>query len=359
MISVRADFGGGPEHLFRLISALPHSIEVCIACPKEEPYWGRYAGIVREDHLLKIPHRRFTLTHLFALTRFVRRHRVDLIHSHGKGAGIYGRIVAFITGKRSIHTFHGIHIGTYRPWEKWLYLLLERLLSAVTTRCIAVSHGEAEMIHKMRLCHSKKLALIENGVVIPERGCSRLEEDPIRIIVSITRFDYQKNAELILPILETLRLNGHLNRFRFVLIGTGHGQSALEVAIRQRSFNDSVIFTGAIPHPEDYLKKAFCYLSTSRWEGMALGVLEAMAAGLPVVATDVVGNRDTVDHGKTGFLYEQDIPQDAANYLILLADQSALWSQFAQESRAKAEKSYSVERMALQTAELYSEVVKR
>jgi glycosyltransferase involved in cell wall biosynthesis len=358
MISVRADYGGGPEHLYRLIDALPNTIALFVACPNEAPYWERYARIVPSDHLLQIPHRRFTLTDLFALVSFVRRHRIDIIHSHGKGAGVYGRIVAFITRKQSIHTFHGIHTGAYRPLGKWLYLCLERLFSAVTSRCIAVSQGEADLIRHLHLCDPNKLILIETGVVIPKQECrNRPDNDSIRMIISMTRFDYQKNSELILSILEALHRNGQLKRFRFVLMGSGEGQSALAAEIRERSFDHAVLFTGAIPHPEDYLKKAFCYLSTSRWEGMPLGVLEAMAAGLPVVATDVIGNRDAVDHGKTGFLYEQDSPQAAADHLVRLADDETLWRQFAEESMAKAEKNYSVNRMARRTADLYSALI--
>lgn len=114
---------------------------------------------------------------------------------------------------------------------------------------------------------------------------------------------------------------------------------------------------GAVSNPGDYLQTAFCYLSTSRWEGMPMAVLEAMAAGLPVVATDVVGNNDVVVHGKMGFLYDEHKADAAARHIIALADDADLWLRLSQASRTQTCERFGAERMAEETAALYADAL--
>ena len=90
---------------------------------------------------------------------------------------------------------------------------------------------------------------------------------------------------------------------------------------------------------------------------MPLAVLEAMAAGLPVIATDVVGNKDVVDNGKTGVLYNPSRPQEAVAYLTGLANDGQRWQALSCAARDKAQRDYSAERMAKQTAKLYETVL--
>ena len=120
-ITVRADFGGGPEHVYRLIDILTPEIEAFVACPKDYPYWDRYQKLLGSDHMIEIPHRKFAVLRLVYLLRYVRCKGIELIHSHGKGAGAYGRILAFLTRKPCVHTFHGVHIGKYSEVSKRLY----------------------------------------------------------------------------------------------------------------------------------------------------------------------------------------------------------------------------------------------
>ena len=97
LISVRADFGGGPEHIYRLVQKLKDEIEIYIACPNDYPYWNRYERLVNAERMIRIPHRKFKLYAVSSLIFFLHKHQIDLIHSHGKGAGIYGRTLRLIS----------------------------------------------------------------------------------------------------------------------------------------------------------------------------------------------------------------------------------------------------------------------
>lgn len=135
--------GGGPEHLWQLARHLPREMECFIAAPRCDPYWPRFAETVGSERLFELPERRFSPSALARLARWARRQGIEIIHSHGKGAGVYGRPAALLAGARSIHTFHGIHLGYPQPLRS-CYIHLERLLCAMSRTCIAVSPGEAE-----------------------------------------------------------------------------------------------------------------------------------------------------------------------------------------------------------------------
>jgi len=87
IISSRADYGGGPEHIYKLISLLHEEVIFYVACPIDIPYWHRYSELLTVNNLFEIPHRKFSIKYLLALRTFTKNNKIDIIHSHGKGAG--------------------------------------------------------------------------------------------------------------------------------------------------------------------------------------------------------------------------------------------------------------------------------
>ncbi|MFH4347153.1 hypothetical protein WAJ13_22105, partial [Acinetobacter baumannii] len=75
------------------------NIEYYVACPEEEPYWDRYTQLLGEGELIKIPHRKFKLKYYLEMLSFVKKNNIDIIHSHGKGAGIYSRLLKVFAPK--------------------------------------------------------------------------------------------------------------------------------------------------------------------------------------------------------------------------------------------------------------------
>lgn len=353
MITVRADYGGGPEHVYNLIEHLPSTLEVFIACPKDKPYWERYCGLIGKQRMFEIPHRKFNIIKLIKLIYFIKKNRINIIHSHGKGGGLYGRILGICLRIPVIHTFHGLHIEEYSSLKKQMYILLEKTFSTFSETIIAVSNGEADLLIKNGMVPERKIKIIPNGVKIPLVNHDSPQKTKEHIVLSITRFDYQKNSELIIPIIQYLKSVKRLDEFCFFLLGTGPGKTSLEESIINLGFENKVIFTGTVDKPSKLISQCFCYLSTSRWEGMPLAVLEAMAYGKPVVASSVVGNKDLIQHNQNGFLFDIKSPEEAANFLIRLADNKDLREVFTTNAIKMTNEKYSVERMANETSEVY------
>lgn len=357
LITARADYGGGPEHVFRLLDGLQNEFDFFIACPYEEPYINKYQKIISKEKILRIPHRKFTIADLHRIKYFILKNGIQIIHSHGKGAGIYSRIISGLIKIKCIHTFHGVHLNQYNVVSKTSYKLIERFLSRSTDAFVSVSQSEYESVLKNKFADKNKLHIIENGVVIPELPTNEnvFYTKPL-LVTSITRFDYAKNSSLIINILEYLAKTNSLDRFKFIFIGSGPEETLVKNKLKEKKFSDYVEFTGNMPRPEDILKKTFCYISTSRWEGLPLGMLEAMAIGIPCIATDVSGNRDLVIDQVNGFLFNLTEPQMAAKYLIEISNDINLWRKFSINARNLVTKKYSLNFMLEKTKNLYENI---
>jgi glycosyltransferase involved in cell wall biosynthesis len=304
-ISVRADVGGGPEHLFRLLGALGDRVEATVACPRQYPYWERFSALPNVTRMFELPFRKFSPFALLKLRRFARQAGIDLIHSHGKGAGIYGRVLACVTGIPCVHTYHGLHVGQYRWVSKRAYLFLERQLSRVSAMLICVSRGEAHQVLSARVGRSDKLAIIPNGVDAPAEVCGPRDDVRVLRVLTVSRFNTQKNAELALRIL-AIAERDKPGCTQLTILGDGAGRPEAERFAQSLGLASVATFEGAVDDIRAWLRSADAYLSTSRWEGMPLAVLEAMSEALPVAATDVPGNRDAVIEGRTGLLFLSD-----------------------------------------------------
>ncbi|MDO8550910.1 MAG: glycosyltransferase [Ignavibacteria bacterium] len=356
IITARADFGGGPKHIYSLIKALHKNNNFYIACPDDIPYKKRYAEILGENKIIIIPHRKFSLIYLFKLKAFAGNNKIEIIHSHGKGAGIYGRFLSLLTAIPCVHTFHGIHIGSYNYYQKKIYLLVEKVLALKTKKFISVSNSEMEKAVELGLSPGSKITVIQNGVDVSQKKVT-FNFNSVHLS-TITRFDEAKNSELLISVANSLKKK--LSKtFVIHVIGSGEREESVKSAVYKNGLSENFIFYGSLLNPAEILEKTNCYISTSIWEGLPLGALEAMSLGLPVIATNVVGNKDVVIHNKTGYLFNINDPDEAACFVIQLFNNERLWNEFSISAKERVEKEFSIKQMAEETNNLYTELLQK
>ncbi len=350
-ITASSMIGGGPEHVWQLVRHLPKNIESFIAAPTCEPYGGRFMEAVGEDHFISIPQRKFSLRAFLSLRAFIKQNNISIIHSHGKGAGIYGRLAALCTGVTSVHTFHGIHLPLNAIFRH-LYICLERFLCSISKLCIAVSDGEAEEVKRCGFAF-ETLRTIHNGVFVPEQLLQRKMPNPFTIL-HVSRFDVrQKNSLMLYDIALALQKKELLGQVNFVLVGAGEELAILQDKIAQAGLAEFFTYVGQQKSVQPFYEAAACILSTSRWEGMPLAVLEAQAFGVPAIASDVVGNRDAVQDGKTGFLFKLNDNIGVVDYIEKLIKNHGLWEEMSYAAWMQAQEKFSVQNMAKLTAKVY------
>lgn len=292
MISARSDIGGGPAHMFALSEGLDPR-NVIVALPSDGEFYKRFLSRLGEAHVFEIPRQKFTLRDLFALKRICRDRGITLIHSHGKGAGVYSRMLGALVGVPVIHTLHGYHDARYGFVAKKIYAIWETVAALFTQKIICVSDSERKNFARKVYVDRERVITIQNGTPIFVEPANAIVP---RKVVTVARFDYAKNLQ------EFLCVAQQLPNYEFHIIGDGEERNEIEALITSNKIAN-VVLHGVSQTVTSDIADAEVYLSTSRWEGLPMAVLEAMSLGIPVVASDVVGNRDAVKVGGTGYLY--------------------------------------------------------
>ena len=133
--------GGGPRHIYSLLEKMDRKEWDIMACThKDGSYWDKLIalGITPYDLVL----RRLAFFTFFRLFKILRKEKPDLIHTHGKGPGVYGRLLGWFLGIPVVHTFHGFQYKLLPVLNKLFYLLVENILTLLTKHHIFVGNGE-------------------------------------------------------------------------------------------------------------------------------------------------------------------------------------------------------------------------
>lgn len=339
--------------MLRMIQNLDSSLfQHVVLCPDNEH------GIVEE--LKSCSNCRFipmefrsvrNLHNLFKIVKLVREEKFDLIHSHGKAAGIYSRIVGKLTGVPVAHHLHGIHYKQYFKPFQYLYWKLEAYLSSWSDRIICVSNSEKEEGLSLNMFSPEQCVVIHNGVDTDQfrhresiksrlRRAWNIPEDA-KVIVSITRSCFQKNPEHSLRIHSRI-CNKYPDAYLF-LIGISPNYRKIKRLAGKLNIGNKLILTDNRSDIDQILNIGDLYLSTSRWEGLSLGVIEAMATELPVILSEVVGNREFLNGETDGaFFIKEDSTNDYINAIDSLFQNPDLTQNSGKDARLKIIKDYNL-----------------
>ena len=253
----------------------------------------------------------------FKISSFCRQHHIDIIHSLGWGTYVEGLLAAKFLGKRRkfIFSFRGKTMeDTLRIPKR--RILAQRLLSNFCDAILAPSEESRKEYSRDIRIKPDKIQVIYNGIDVNRFQLNRSDltkgmresfsfgSDDI-VIGSVARFDPVKNMGALVKAFSKIEKTT-VGPVKLLLVGDGpelHGiqKMAFDLALRDR-----VVFAGMRRDIPDCLGMMDIYVQPSRFEGIPNSVLEAMASGLPVVATNVGGLREIVEDGKTGFLVDLD-----------------------------------------------------
>jgi len=261
----------------------------------------------------------------FRLRKLFLKERVNIIHTHNVNPFFYGVIAAQFTG--GIKAVQTDHSRGFFPVSK-KEMMSERVLSWFTNKIVAVSEAvKADLVTYEHIDH-KKIEVIYNGIdssrynvkvdEAKKRGELGIEKND-KVIGLGVRLSEQKGICYLIEALDLI-VKSHPD-VKLLIIGDGELRIELQRMSEQLGLTDKVIFTGFRTDIPELLKVIDIYVLPSLLEGHPLVLLEAMAAGKPIVATEINGNRETVIHGHTGFLVPpRDTPKLADALCRLLAD---------------------------------------
>ena len=287
--------------------AAGHQVQVVsLAPPPDGPLADAFRA--RGMTVQRVPKRTgIDLTLSLRLTLAFRRARLDVVHTHNRMPLIYGAAAGRLAGATVVHTRHGPGRGTRR--EQWLRAGAGRLVDAY----VAVSPELRDLARGLGDCPPEKLRVIENGIDLGrfggaggERGAARAAlgiPDDAWVVGSVGRLAVEKDYPLLVRALAPMLGP----RARLLLVGDGAEAGAIEAEATARGVRDFVVLPGARDDVPRLLAAMDVFALSSRMEGLPLCALEAMAAGLPVVATAVGGLPGLIAEGVNGYLVP---PQD-------------------------------------------------
>jgi glycosyltransferase involved in cell wall biosynthesis len=359
-VVTRSDLIGGAQvHVRDLAAAMAgYGHEATVLAGGTGPYMEalRRAGVgtVSLKHLAATinPYRD---TRAFAeLYRGLRRLRPDLVSTHSSKAGVLGRLAARALGLPVVFTAHGWSFTPGIPQRAAaVYRWIERLASPLASRIITVSEFDRQLALEHLTAAAEKVVTVHNGMPDIDPGLrANPGRSPVRLAM-VARFEAQKDHTTLFKALAHLRQQPwHLD-----LIGDGPLLPEAEGMVRELGLTDRVRFWGQSMSVDQRLADAQVALLITNWEGFPRSILEAMRAGLPVVASAVGGVAESVRDGVNGFLIPREDVEGLRQRLGQLLTDPSLRIRMGRSGREHYERNFTLEHTVRKTLAVYREIV--
>lgn len=352
----KSEIGGAQLHVLELLRYFRDHYEVHLAV-------GQEGFLTREARNLGIPthllpdliqpvHPIRDLRAVAQAVRLLRAIRPQLVHTHSSKAGQVGRIAARLVGIPSIFTAHGWAFAEGTSWKrKAIAIPGEWLAARWTSAFITVSESDQVLAERYRIACKSKVFTIHNGIPdVPQRARPDAADEPI--ITMVARFEEPKDHITLLR-----ALSGIHTRFRVCLVGDGPTRPRVEHMARTLGLLDRIEFVGTSTCIADILSRSHIFTLISNWEGLPLAILEAMRAGLPVVASDVGGVREILVDGETGYLVPRGDIGAVRDRLSRLLQHPELRRRMGAAGRLRYETYFTIDKMLKKTHQVYKMVL--
>lgn len=279
-----------------------------------EDAYSRKLRLIIENNLVREIRPIKDLSAFIRLFLFMRRNKYTIVHTHSSKAGILGRWAAWLAGVPIIiHTVHGWGFHDYQnAWLKKSYILAERLTLLITDKLIAVAKKDIEKGVSAGIGSKSDYALIRSGIELDFYRNSKKTSKQVRcelgipehakVIGTVTRLSPQKSP---LTFVKTaISVIKRIPDAYFVMVGDGPLRHQIEDTLQKADIADHVILTGVRRDVPELLHSFDLFLLTSLWEGLPRVIPQAMAAGVPVIASKVDGSAEIIKHNVNGLLVE-------------------------------------------------------
>lgn len=317
-----------------------------------------FPSLVREIHPIK------DLLALIGLVYYFRKISFDVVHTHSSKTGFIGRLAAKLCGVPIVvHTVHGFAFPTAKGKIGYSVMYLIEWFAKFFTDTLIVLNEADYQAAVMQLGYSEKaVRIMPNGVDIDhiESGVSHsnryLEYHILRdkrVVLMLGRLWPQKNPKLLVDAAITNLKHRTQEDLIFVFAGDGPLRSSLEAEVKRVELSEHFLFLGWVDNVLPLLGCADVFVLPSLWEGMPLAILEAFAARVPVVVSDIEAHKSFVSDKKTGFLFESDNVKSLVDVLEMVLNSSDMRQNVSSNAYEKVIKEYRLDRRCVELSEIY------
>ncbi len=336
-ISTNSDLGGISKYLLEITAKLPENVEPYFLMATSGYFSEELEKLgISKDNIffIEMTNDIFNIplhikSNLKAL-KLIKKIKPDIIHCNATTGAIVGAVCGFLTGTKTIYTVHGWPFTDGISKAKQLfYKFLEALICLVFKKIICVSKYDREIGIKVLPFYKHKMKTIHNGIADIEDGYKKkaFSDDCIKIIM-VSRFCPQKDPYTLIKAVHECNKEGM--NIKLDLFGYGKELQQVKDLITECD-SENIQYKGEISDVTPILKDYDVYSLISNWEGLPIGIIEGMRAGLPVLVSNVGGNSECVKGN--GYLVKRQDVLDCKQRIKALWDNRQNLSKFGQNSR--------------------------
>ncbi len=363
-----SDWGGAQRVVFDLGDSLDkEKFEVDVACSPNgflvEKLRARNIKVYEIKNLVRRLSVIEDIKAFFVLKKIIKKEKYNIVHCHSAKAGFLGRMAAKSAGVKKIyytvHSWSFYNKGEYGFMEK-VFIAMEKIGSVSVSKIICVSNRVMADGVRKKIAKPKKFLLIQNGIdfnVEDKREEMRANYGLLPndiVFAMVARLAYPKDPILFLEIAkEVLKTNKNV---KFILLGAGSLQEKCQDFVKKEKLEKNILLLGEKPPMETReLFLAFdVFILLSAFEGMPITILEAMFAGLPVIASNVGGVSELVDNEQGGFLVDNKKLDEIKSQLSWLIKNPLMRKQMGEYNLQKAKTNFTLEKMVKAYEKLFS-----
>ncbi len=283
------------------------------------------------------------------LRRLFKEQKVDLIHTHLFTANLWGRLAAWGTGVPVVVTEHSTD-----TWKGWFYRWLDRRMKSLTTQWVFVS-PQVRDFYEGQMGPLPNAQVIYNGVPLAEPPTSKPPDAHPIVLAMVGRLVSEKEPRRFIELVARLSQEGL--SVKGVLVGDGPERPALERAVAELQAENLVTLAGFVPDAKKIWEGVDLLCLTSSREGLPLSLLEAMARGIPVLATSVGGVPECLTDGVEGILVPFGDWEAFAREARRLIQDPELRRRLGEAGRARVQRQFRLEQMVTQHEALYARLL--
>ena len=293
---------------------MEHGHKVEVACSKTGFYFDelkhKFGFEIHEIPFERFPFRKENIKSYRKLKHLIKDKKYDIVISQEPVGGVLGRLAGRKYGCKNVYTAHGFHFYKGAPLIDWIvFYPIERGMAYITDTLITINHEDYMRARQFR---ARQVIQIDGiGVDINKfieiskerkdiRSSLKIQDDDY-VILTVAELIPRKNYETALKALA--RLNW---KFTYLICGSGKCEHKLRIMAQKLGIQDNVRFLGFRRDVNELYKAADLFLFPSYQEGLSIALIEAMAAGLPIICSSIRGNTDLIKKGKGGLLYKPD-----------------------------------------------------
>jgi glycosyltransferase involved in cell wall biosynthesis len=362
-------FGGTEKHIFQLATRLDPSKFECTVCAmrfgSEIVETFRKAGVRIMPLYFKKIYDLSAIRLAFRLSKFLRKERIDIVQSFNVDSDIYGALIArlghtpvFISSRRDLAGYRKRH-----------HLKITNITNRYVSHFIAVCRAAAEMISSMEGVKPDKITIIYNGIDLHE--IPQVDNNVVEmlrkklnitstsfVIGNVAHFRPEKGHAFFLKAIS--RIKSIIPDVRVICIGSSDLLPIFEREVKQNGLANNVFFTGYIENVFDYLAimDITCLTPISN-EGFSNALLEQMAMGKAIIATDVGGNREAIINSECGIIIPANDEQALSNAILELYNNPEHRQKLGQNAQVCVKSLFGLDKMIMQMEKLYTELAQK